>query len=149
MIGPNSSYLLSQFILHTLRELIEQWIINCVTKRFARTVEYKLHYPCYLVRGGKRTLGTNYNQLWGITLVLTGCWVSVNECKWQPTHIALCLQFLIDLNLKFVLNLIQFFHLIIMQDQHEKHTFKRSKTFSQVYFCWMLAPRCCNLSGWT
>jgi len=30
-----------------------------------------------------------------------------------------------------------------------EHTFSRSKTFSHMYFCWILAPRCCNLSGWT
>uniref|UniRef100_A0A7C9AX12 Uncharacterized protein n=1 Tax=Opuntia streptacantha TaxID=393608 RepID=A0A7C9AX12_OPUST len=28
-------------------------------------------------------------------------------------------------------------------------SFRRSKTFSHMYFCWMLAPRCCNLSGCT
>ena len=30
-----------------------------------------------------------------------------------------------------------------------KLTFKRSNTFSATYFCWMVAPFCWTLSGWT
>ena len=31
----------------------------------------------------------------------------------------------------------------------KEHTLRRSNTFSQMYFCLIVAPLCCTLSGWT
>jgi hypothetical protein len=30
-----------------------------------------------------------------------------------------------------------------------EHTLRRSNTFSHMYFCLIVAPLCCTLSGWT
>jgi len=32
---------------------------------------------------------------------------------------------------------------------NKERTLRRSKSFSQMYFCLIVAPLCCTLSGWT